>query len=254
MEPGAARALQPKPPRPAKTAWQAALTPVHWLQQAIQANLPGGQGRWVPIRSLLPRHRGRIIQHLLQLDEQDRYLRFGHPASDDQIRRYAKSLDFERDEVFGIFNRRLQLVAMAHLAYEPPQQWANRPAMVEFGVSVLKQARGKGLGARLFKQAVMHARNRQVDTLYIHALSENTPMLSIARKAGALVERDGSESAAYLKLPHDSLRSHMEELIARQVAEADYQLKKNVTAVKRVVKALQEVRKGIQQVRHRRID
>jgi hypothetical protein len=46
----------------------------------------------------------------------------------------------------------------------------------------------------------------------------------------------------------------MEELIARQVAEADYQLKKNVTAVKRVVKALQEVRKGIQQVRHRRID
>ena len=41
---------------------------------------------------------------------------------------------------------------------------------------------------------------------------------------------DGSESAAYLKLPHDSLRSHMEELIARQVAEADYQLKKNVTA------------------------
>jgi hypothetical protein len=32
---------------------------------------------WVPIRSLAPRHGERIVAHLQQLDERDRYLRFG---------------------------------------------------------------------------------------------------------------------------------------------------------------------------------
>ena len=40
---------------------------------------------WVPIRSLAPRHRPRIATHLLALDEHDRYLRFGYPASDSRI-------------------------------------------------------------------------------------------------------------------------------------------------------------------------
>ncbi len=76
---------------------------------------------WVPIRSLAKRHRHRILSHLLELEPSDRYLRFGHPATDEQIRKYVMSLDFQRDEVFGIFNRRLQLIAVAHLAYEAPQ-------------------------------------------------------------------------------------------------------------------------------------
>jgi hypothetical protein len=38
----------------------------------------------------------------------------------------------------------------------------------------------------------MHARNAGVNMVFIHALSENAPMLKIARNAGASVERDGS--------------------------------------------------------------
>ena len=63
---------------------------------------------WVPIRSLGPRHRERIVAHLQALDVRSRYLRFGHQASDGQIGRYVDTLDFEHDEVFGIFNRRLR--------------------------------------------------------------------------------------------------------------------------------------------------
>ena len=36
-------------------------------------------------------------------------------------------------------------------------------------------------------------------------------MLKLARDAGATVERDGSESEAWLKLPPDSLASHLDE-------------------------------------------
>ena len=160
-----------------------------------------GSRSWVPIRSLSPRHRDRITAHLLDLPERDRYLRFGHAASDAQICQYVQQLDFERDELFGIFNRRLRMLAMAHVAYF--QSDCQSPC-AEFGVSVAASARGRGYGRRLFDLAALHARNRGVQTLLIHALSENIAMLRIARHAGAEVVRDGSEAQALLELPAET--------------------------------------------------
>ena len=184
------------------------------------------QGRsWVPIRSLGPRHRERILTHLLALDAHSRYLRFGYPATDQHLSKYVDRLDFERDELFGIFNRRLDLIAMAHLAnpLEPP--FEGRPVMAEFGVSVSAQARRRGFGRRLFEHATLHARNRGVGALFIHALSENTAMLTIARNAGAKVRREGSETEAWLELPPDTFASHLDELVGEHAAEIDYRLK-----------------------------
>ena len=98
----------------------------------------------VPIRGIGVRYRSRIARHLLALDEHDRYLRFGYAATDHQIRQYVEGLNFERDHVFGIFNRRLTLIAMAHLAY--PAEFSGA-GFAEFGVSVAKHARGRGYGA-----------------------------------------------------------------------------------------------------------
>ncbi|HSW06831.1 GNAT family N-acetyltransferase [Aquabacterium sp.] len=215
---------------------------------------PAHRLAWIPIRSLAAAHRPRILTHLLALDERDRYLRFGYPASDGQIARYVEGLNFERDEVFGVFNRRLQLVALAHLAYPPDEQVAAQTdaagearmsAAAEFGGSVAAHLRGRGFGARLFEHAMLHARNRGLDTLFIHALSENTAMLRIARKAGATVERAGSESDAYLKLPPDTLASRMEQLVGEGAAALDYQFKQQARLVDAVIDAFAEVRTGI---------
>ncbi|GAB2526240.1 GNAT family N-acetyltransferase [Simplicispira piscis] len=177
----------------------------------------------VPIRSLGPSYRERIAVHLLALEPADRYLRFGYAASDDQIRRYADQLNFDRDDIFGIYNRRLELIAMAHLAYTTMPGHQN---CAEFGVSVLKSARGRGYGARLFERAVMHARNEGVSMVFIHALSENAAMLKIARNAGAVVQRDGTESEAFLQLPPANLDTRMTEMVEQQYAEVDYQIKR----------------------------
>src|SRR4029453_6562458 len=123
---------------------------------------------WVPIRSLGPRHRERILAHLLALDDRARYLRFGHHATNAQIARYVDTLDFEHDEVFGIFNRRLELIAMAHLAYRKTDAARGRAASAEFGVSVLTKTRRRGFGRRLFEHAMLHARNRGVVSIFIH--------------------------------------------------------------------------------------
>lgn len=175
--------------------------------------------RWIPIRSLAERHRPRILAHLMALPEHDRYLRFGYAASDAQIARYVELIDFTHDEVFGVFNRRLELIALAHLAGLANVREA------EFGVSVLPTARSRGYGARLFDHAVLHARNGGVDALLIHALTENSAMLRIARNAGANVERDGGEALARLRLPPDNLRSHLDAFIESSAAEVDYRLK-----------------------------
>jgi GNAT superfamily N-acetyltransferase len=176
----------------------------------------------VPIRSLGGNHRARICAHLKALDAHDRYFRFGFSSTDAQIERYTDSLNFERDEIFGIYNRSLKLIAMAHLAYSSEDR---SHAASEFGVSVLAPARGRGFGKRLFERAMMHARNEGVQKMFLHVLSENAIMLSIARKAGAKVVRDGAESEAHLHLPPATVNTQVAEIVEEHMAQANYRMK-----------------------------
>jgi len=195
----------------------------------------------VPIRSLGENHRARIAGHLKALDAHDRYYRFGFAANDDQIERYVNGLNFDRDEIFGIYNRHLVLIAVAHLAYAD-DTGAVRSA--EFGVSVLPQARGRHYGSRLFERAVMHARNVGVSRLYVHVLSENTAMLRIASHAGATFVRDGAETEGHLVLPPATLNTHLTELVAEQLAQANYQIKLQARQFQNTLDALQNAWRG----------
>jgi len=203
------------------------------------AHLPEG---WVPIRDLHARHRHRILDHLLHLDERDRYLRFGSNVNQDQLAKYVASIDFKRDEVFGIFNRKLQLVAVAHLAAMPGKgpngDPSSRGRAMEFGVSVLPSGRGRGLGMRLFMHAVTHARNQHASHLMIHALTENAPMLRIAAKAGSTIERDGPDAEAWLKLPPDTVGTHLDSSLHSLAAEVIYRVKYRVLHVSDWLRAL----------------
>ncbi len=84
---------------------------------------------------------------------------------------------------------------------------------------------GRGYGARLFERAAMHASNDGISIMYIHALSKNDAMLTIARNAGAVVESDGAESEAFLRLPESSVNSKVTEILEEQMAQTDYRLK-----------------------------
>ena len=213
---------RPNPPSyPASAIGAAGVT-----HQSIAAEQAGQSSArhwtWVPIRALAPRHRPKVCNHLLSLDANDRQLRFGYVASDEQLRKYADMLDFENDAVFGVFNRKLDLVAVAHLAH---QAQAQQRSESELGVSVLAKSRGRGFGHRLFERAMLASRNRGVRRLFIHALSENTAMLKIARDFGAVVERHGGESEAWLELPPSTLASKLGELVEQQAADFDYRMK-----------------------------
>jgi len=200
----------------------------------------------VPIREIGPRYRERILAHILTLDAHDRYLRFGYAASDEHVRRYVEQIDFKRDDVFGIFNRKLDLIAVAHLAY-PRETTPSANSCAEFGVSVAPQARGRGYGARLFERAAIHAVNGGIKTLYIHVLSENIVMLRIARKAGARVERDGSESEAYLSLPEATFRTRLSEALTERAARVDHWIKREAVLARSALEIVQEIGDGVRE-------
>ena len=61
-----------------------------WMRAPGEASVP--VAAMVPIRTLAPNHRSRILAHLLALDEHDRYLRFGYTATDEQVERYVTCL------------------------------------------------------------------------------------------------------------------------------------------------------------------
>jgi GNAT superfamily N-acetyltransferase len=178
--------------------------------------------QWVPAKRLGEGDRAAITQHLLQLNADDRYLRFGHAASDEQIERYVNKLRMGSDQLIGVYNRQLQLVAMVHLA-GPTADVATDEA--ELGISVSAHLRGKGYGKRLFEHAMLLCRNRGITTLRIHALSENRVMLHLAQSAGAQVERDGSEAEAVLKLPRSNVATWWEAWLEDRAAYLDYTLK-----------------------------
>jgi len=205
----------------------------------------------VPICHLRPYNLADIQKHLLSLNAQDRYLRFGYAASDEHITNYVRSLNFERDDIYGVFNRDLQILAMAHLAIHTPLHTdSNQHISAEFGVSVHASARGRGYGYQLFNRALMHARTGKASTILIHALSENAPMLKIARKAGATLKRDGAETKALLTVPKGNLKSRLAEIFTDQYAQTNYSIKEDVKNFWYFLRQVQEIRRGVQAGRH----
>ncbi|MFC5472386.1 GNAT family N-acetyltransferase [Paraherbaspirillum soli] len=188
------------------------------------------------VKELSRRARKRLLRHFLALDSGDRLLRFGSVLSDDLVSKYVEKIDFSRDTVFGVYDRKLRLLGVGHLAFAPRDALPSMSAggkgrVAEFGVSVAASARGMGVGSRLFERAAMHCRNADINTLYMHFLSSNKVMMHIAKKAGMAIHRDYGEADAYLRLSPANPASVLQEAVEEQVATLDYTLKANLRAV-----------------------
>ncbi|MBU3616445.1 GNAT family N-acetyltransferase [Polynucleobacter sp. JS-Polo-80-F4] len=183
-------------------------------------------GKAVPVRELHAGYREEILNHLLQLNDEDRRLRFGTQTPDEVITHYVEGLDFNKDVIFGVFDLNLKLIGMAHLAYLPENKGQARAA--EFGVSVLPEGRSQGLGTALLERSAVHSRNTRIETLYVHCLANNKAMMHLAQKAGMTVEYAYGDADACLKLPPASPATIVAEAANGQWADMDYALKENL--------------------------
>jgi GNAT superfamily N-acetyltransferase len=161
--------------------------------------------------------RDALARHLLSLDAEDRRLRFGLALGDAALRDYVAQIDFGRDAAFCVFGDDLQLAGAAHLA--------RSDYGAELGLSVLPGHRRRGLGGALLERAHTHARNWDVDALFMQCLAENGAMLQLARKQGmAIVTRSG-EAGASLMVPAADAASRFGAVFEQRLALFDYALK-----------------------------
>lgn len=148
-----------------------------------------------------------ILAHLYRMDEEDRHLRFGNNYSNDQLRGYAKGINFNRDVVLGAFNNG-ELVGVCHLAVFAQ----NGHPVGEIGISVDQQQRGMRFGARLMDAAFVEAALRRVTYVYIHFLRRNRRMSGMCTRMGAEIESDGDECTAKIALHPQGNDTHVENL------------------------------------------
>lgn len=196
-------------------------------------------------RAICALGREQVLQiegHLLSLSAEDRYLRFGYQAKDEQVQSYVEHIDFSKDKILGIFDHDVNLIALAHLSLARPSKFTR---CAEFGVSVLPRFRGQGLGAHLFEHSSMLARNEGVSMLFIHALSENAPMLKIAISHGAKLERFGGETEAFLQLPPRNFGSRLHQWMLTFYGQTDLEIKMQVRQFWHLLDQIQEIRQGV---------
>jgi GNAT superfamily N-acetyltransferase len=201
---------------------------------AADSEQNGAHGKFtVRVKELSERDRRRLLMHFLALDDSDRLLRFGSVLPDELITKYVQRLNFARDTVFGVYDNKLKLVGVGHLAIAPRDTLpvisgvTAKERAAEFGVSVSACARGMGIGSKLFERAAIHCRNADVDTLHMQCLSSNQTMMHIAKKAGMEIHQAHGEAEAYLKLPPANPGSMLQEAVEEQAAVLDYTFKAN---------------------------
>ena len=206
-----------------------------WFGQVLGQH---GKGA-VLVKALGERDRKRMLRHFLALDRDDRLLRFGNMLGDEQVAAYVGKIDFGRDIVFGVIDRKFQLAGVGHLAFTSKEahpdrvDYTDKEKVAEFGVSVASSARGQGVGSRLFERAAIHCRNNDIDTLYMQCLSSNRTMMHIAKKAGMEIQREYGEADAHLHLPPPSPASVLAEALDEQFAKIDYTVKANLRGAMR---------------------
>jgi RimJ/RimL family protein N-acetyltransferase len=188
----------------------------------------------VLVRELASKDREQMLTHFLALDSEDRLLRFGQMVPDHVIENYARTIDFGRDTVFGVFDHELELIGVGHLAYLPAE---GDKRTAEFGVSVLESARGRGVGSKLFERAGIRSRNTHVTMLYMHCLSRNATMMHIAKKSGMRIEYAYGEADAYLSLPPADHSTIIAEMLQEQAAVFDYALKRQARRTSQIIES-----------------
>jgi GNAT superfamily N-acetyltransferase len=174
--------------------------------------------------------RSALERHFLELETEDRRLRFGILLSDTAIQSYVSHIDFERDAAFGVFDDELRLIGAAHLAHGDGH--------AELGVSVLRPHRGRGIGGQLLARAHMRARNWGVRALFMHCLAENKAMVHLARKQGMDIVAESGEADAWLNLPPADASSQFGEVFAQRVALFDFALKTQRNYARRLAEML----------------
>ncbi|ACB94022.1 GNAT family N-acetyltransferase [Beijerinckia indica] len=192
-----------------------------WVKTMMKALAEG------TIRRLWACDMSHFRDHLLRLDPDSRFERFGAFTDDTQINHYVDSC-YGPDEIIygyvvdGEVRGAGELRAMG--ASFLPEGAAEAAFSVEQGW------RRQGVGTNFMKRIVLAARNRRIHTLYLSCLAHNSKMVGLARKFATELTFETDEVTGKLIARTPSTTSLIEELIDNSVGftEAMFDFQKRI--------------------------
>jgi GNAT superfamily N-acetyltransferase len=157
----------------------------------------------------------RYRKHLLALDSDSRYTRFGNIIKDEVIEQLCDRFEANpRDhKIFVIENEHLEVVAAGHIALEDNT--------TELAFSVLKDYRKQGMGDALMKRTIEWCQNRNIKGGCMVCLSTNAAIKALAKKHGVLINQ-GGETMANIVIPEATATSVMHEVVESNMARLDH--------------------------------
>ena len=164
---------------------------------------------------LLPVEYSKYRAHLLALDEESRYRRFGYHINDAMINFLCDKFESnsEQHKLFVIENDDLEVVAAGHISLEADE--------LELAFSVLTEYQGQGMGSALMKRCIEWCQNRGIKGGCMVCLTSNTAIKKLAQKHGILIN-DGGETLADIKIPELTPASVMHEVVDSNLARFDH--------------------------------
>lgn len=171
------------------------------------------------VRKLTVLDKDRIISNLIVLHGEDRRLRFGVACNDDYIRNYVTKSFEQESQWFGVDHIDGHLVATCHVAVYNGEG--------ELGCCVDEDYRGEGFAQKMFDRAVVWLRNRGIQHVFMHCLSENGAMKHIAKKNSMILVSEYGETEADVKVEPPTPVTYIEEAYADRVALYDMYMKNN---------------------------
>ncbi len=134
--------------------------------------------------------------HLIRLDPETRYDRFGLQVSDDYLGQYAELCFAPSAITYGWFEDGMIRGAAELRIFQAEGAMARRDGEAAF--SVERAWRRRGIGTELMSHVVLAARNRNVRTLTIFCLRHNRAMQALARKYEADLAFDLTDVTGHL--------------------------------------------------------
>lgn len=161
----------------------------------------------------------KYLDHLLRLDKDSRYLRFGLPMNDAALEHFVMTVERHwKDHVlYGVFNEDC-LQGVAHLGFGQK--------VPEFGISVDREMRRQGHASHLIRMSTTYLRNRGFREVAMYCLSNNEPVMKLVRKMGSATVTHGQDSSATISIPMPTPGTVAEEFHNNMVLFVDKVLSK----------------------------
>lgn len=165
----------------------------------------------------LPQHEfHRYKEHLLKLDDESKYMRFGFIIKPEIIAELCDkwSANPDQHKIFVIEDENLDIIGVAHVSLE-----GDTP---ELAFSVLKEHQRKGLGNALMKRAIEYCQNKGVKHGYMVCLSTNDKIKRLARKNDILIKTEDGDSVGDIVIPNPTPISYWHEYVEDSIGKLDH--------------------------------